>query len=109
VPLWLLVSRATVELLYKLTDRSSGLFQQPNHSYRFPRHRFHTFPSPRAAHFDTHLFVQRLEHNGMTRPQAEGVIRVLSEVIEESVRTMELGLISKEDVEKVGQSNYTTL
>lgn len=55
-----------------------------------------------ASHFDTHLFVQRLEKQGMTRNQAEGVMNVLAEVIDESVKGMEVGLVSKAEQEKVG-------
>lgn len=37
----------------------------------------------------------------MTREQAEGVVNILAEVVDESIRRMEAGLVSKEDVEKV--------
>jgi hypothetical protein len=38
----------------------------------------------------------------MTRNQAEGVMNVLAEVIDESVKGMEVGLVSKAEQEKVG-------
>jgi hypothetical protein len=45
--------------------------------------------------------VERLERNGMTRQQAEGVMNVLAEVVDESVKGMEVGLVSKAEQEKV--------
>ena len=54
-----------------------------------------------TSHFDTHLFVQRLEKHGMTRHQAEGVMTVLAEVVDESVKGMEASLVSKAEQEKV--------
>ena len=54
-----------------------------------------------ASHFDTHLFVQRLKENGLTEKQAEGLMKCLAEVIDESVKAMEGGLVSKADQEKV--------
>ena len=60
----------------------------------------HTSRPLRQSHFDTHLFVQRLERNGMTRPQAEGIMTVLAEVVDESVKGMESSLVSKAEQEK---------
>jgi predicted ATP-grasp superfamily ATP-dependent carboligase len=37
----------------------------------------------------------------MTREQAEGVMTVLAEVVEESIKGMEAGLVSKAEQEKV--------
>ncbi|ORX39353.1 putative mitochondrion protein [Kockovaella imperatae] len=57
--------------------------------------------SPRSAnHFDTHLFVQRLKENGLTESQAEGLMKALAAVIDDSVTAMEGGLVSKADQEK---------
>lgn len=53
-----------------------------------------------ASHFDTHLFVNRLQAQGLTHTQAEGVMNVLAEVIDESIRGMEGGLVSKAEQEK---------
>lgn len=52
------------------------------------------------AHFDTQLLVERLQQNGMTSEQAEGVMKVLAEAVDESVRNMEAGLVSKSEQEK---------
>jgi hypothetical protein len=54
-----------------------------------------------ASHFDTHLFVNKLQEQGLTHKQAEGVMNVLAEVIDESIRGMEGGLVSKAEQEKV--------
>lgn len=54
-----------------------------------------------ASHFDTHLFVNKLQEQGLTHTQAEGVMNVLAEVIDESIRGMEGGLVSKAEQEKV--------
>lgn len=45
--------------------------------------------------------MEKLENNGMTREQAEGVMSVLAEVIEESIKGMEASLVSKAEQEKV--------
>ena len=65
-----------------------------------PRH-FSSTPTHLKSHFDTHVFVQRLEKRGMTKTQAEGVMNVLAEVIDESVKGMEATLVSKAEQEKV--------
>lgn len=48
--------------------------------------------------------MEKLEKNGMTREQAEGVMSVLAEVIEESIKGMEASLVSKAEQEKVRYS-----
>ncbi|KAI9636964.1 putative mitochondrion protein [Dioszegia hungarica] len=53
-----------------------------------------------TSHFDTHLFVQRLEKQGLNRTQAEGVMTVLAEVVDESIKGMEAALVSKAEQEK---------
>ncbi|OCF56452.1 mitochondrial protein [Kwoniella mangroviensis CBS 10435] len=61
---------------------------------------FSTSKPREISHFDTYLFVDKLEKNGMTRKQAEGVMSVLAEVVEESIKGMESGLVSKAEQEK---------
>ncbi|KAK4687684.1 hypothetical protein P7C73_g2438, partial [Tremellales sp. Uapishka_1] len=53
-----------------------------------------------GSHFDTHLLVERLEKQGLTRVQAEGVMTVLAEVVDESIKGMEASLVSKVEQEK---------
>lgn len=55
----------------------------------------------RAQHFDTHQFVQRLESEGLSRLQAEGIMTAISEVIDESVKNMSRNMVTKSDQEKV--------
>ncbi len=54
-----------------------------------------------TSHFDTHAFVEKLEKQGLTRVQAEGVMTVLAEVVDESIKGMEVSLVSKAEQEKV--------
>jgi len=41
----------------------------------------------------------------MTREQAEGVMTVLAEAVDESIRSMEAGLVSKAEQEKVSSED----
>ncbi|OCF40941.1 mitochondrial protein [Kwoniella heveanensis CBS 569] len=61
---------------------------------------FHSTRPTGISHFDTYLFVEKLEKNGMDRKQAEGVMSVLAEVVEESIKGMESSLVSKAEQEK---------
>jgi hypothetical protein len=46
--------------------------------------------------------VQRLQkEGGLTRVQAEGVMTVLAEVVDESIKSLDSGLVSKAEQEKV--------
>ncbi|KAK9467041.1 hypothetical protein V1512DRAFT_261790 [Lipomyces arxii] len=47
-------------------------------------------------HFDTLKFVQRLESSGFSHDQSEAVLRALSEVITESVDSLQVGLARKD-------------
>jgi hypothetical protein len=46
-----------------------------------------TAPQYKDHHFDTLKFIQRLKEEGFTDEQAEGMMRVLSDVIEERFDT----------------------
>lgn len=52
-------------------------------------------------HFDTHHFVQRLEREGLSREQAEGIMSALASVIEEAARNMTANMVTKAENEKV--------
>ncbi|KAG9003584.1 hypothetical protein FRB94_014548 [Tulasnella sp. JGI-2019a] len=52
-------------------------------------------------HFDTHSFVRRLEHEGLNRQQAEGIMSAIESVIDESIRNMTAGMVTKAQQEKV--------
>lgn len=45
--------------------------------------------------------MQRLEREGLSRRQAEGVIDTLEEVIEESIRNMQGNLVTRAEQDKV--------
>ncbi|EIW67078.1 hypothetical protein TREMEDRAFT_69975 [Tremella mesenterica DSM 1558] len=61
---------------------------------------FHPSLPAHTSHFDTHLFVERLTAHGMTPTQAEGVMTVLAEVVDESIKGMEASLVSRAEQEK---------
>jgi len=69
-------------------------------------HAFSTTRPTRASHFDTHLFVQRLQANGLDKEQAEGIMTVLAEVVEESINGMETTMVSKAEQEKVPPHSF---
>ncbi|ORX97542.1 hypothetical protein BCR34DRAFT_628561 [Clohesyomyces aquaticus] len=54
----------------------------------------------RDHHFDTLKFVQRLKDEGLTEEQAEAMMRVLSDVIEESIQNLTRTMVLREDQEK---------
>ncbi|KZV64415.1 DUF1640-domain-containing protein [Peniophora sp. CONT] len=54
----------------------------------------------RRYHFDTHHFVRRLEEEGLSRAQAEGIMTAIAEVIDESIRNMTGNMVTKADQEK---------
>ncbi|KAJ7767488.1 hypothetical protein DFH07DRAFT_1011367 [Mycena maculata] len=60
-------------------------------SSTWPRH---------ESHFDTHHFVQRLEHEGLNRAQVEGIMSAMAEVIDESIRNMTSNMDTKADQKK---------
>lgn len=64
------------------------------------RHPFTTSAPRRASHFDTHHFVTRLEASGMAREQADALVAALGDVVEESIKNLEKGLVSREEGER---------
>lgn len=62
---------------------------------------FHVSPTSRDFHFDTHHFVQRLEREGLTRAQSEGIMASIADVIDESIRNLTQNMVSKAQQEKV--------
>jgi len=53
-----------------------------------------------GSHFDTHHFVQRLEREGFTRAQSEGVMAAMADVIDESIRNLSQNMVTKAQQEK---------
>ncbi|KAI9681645.1 MAG: hypothetical protein M1829_000844 [Trizodia sp. TS-e1964] len=67
----------------------------------FPRRSFHaSTPQARDHHFDTLKFVQRLKDEGIKEEQAVAMMRVLSDVIEESIQNLTRTMVLREDAEK---------
>lgn len=60
-----------------------------------------TSPRPRDHHFDTLKFVQRLKDDGFTEEQAVAMMKVLSDVIEESIQNLTRTMVLREDQERV--------
>ncbi|KAF1987802.1 DUF1640-domain-containing protein [Aulographum hederae CBS 113979] len=54
----------------------------------------------RDHHFDTLKFVQRLKDDGFTEEQAVAMMKVLSDVIEESIQNLTRTMVLREDQEK---------
>ncbi|OCT45996.1 Protein FMP32, mitochondrial [Cladophialophora carrionii] len=74
-------------------------------AYRPARKAFSTTAVQRKAHhFDTLKFVQRLKDEGFTEDQAVAMMRVLNDVIEESIQNLTRTMVLKEDAER---STYT--
>lgn len=69
-------------------------------SQRQQRH-LHVSSPARDFHFDTHHFVQRLEREGLTRAQSEGIMASIADVIDESIRNLTQNMVSKSQQEKV--------
>ncbi|KAJ4370653.1 Protein fmp32, mitochondrial [Neocucurbitaria cava] len=59
-----------------------------------------TAPQSKDHHFDTLKFVQRLKDEGFTEEQAEGMMKVLGDVIEESIQNLTRTMVLREDQEK---------
>ncbi|GAB1731224.1 hypothetical protein NU195Hw_g8194t1 [Hortaea werneckii] len=79
-------------------SRPSPLNQPTPHHSKQP---FTTTPSrPKDHHFDTLKFVQRLEAEGFTEAQSAAMMRVLSDVIEESIQNLTRTMVLREDQEK---------
>jgi hypothetical protein len=59
--------------------------------FELRRHFSASAPQQKDHHFDTLKFVQRLKDEGFTEEQAEGMMRILSDVIEERYDPSYLG------------------
>ncbi|TDZ25728.1 Protein FMP32 [Colletotrichum orbiculare MAFF 240422] len=65
------------------------------------RRSFHaTVPMRRDHHFDTLKFVQRLKSEGFTEDQAEAMMKVLNDVIQESIQNLTRTMVLREDAAK---------
>jgi hypothetical protein len=65
------------------------------------RRMFHSSkPLLRDHHFDTLKFVQKLKDEGFSEEQATAMMRVLSDVIEESIQNLTRTMVLREDAER---------
>ena len=70
---------------------------------------FHTTPPLyRDHHFDTLKFVQRLKDEGFSEDQATAMMRVLSDVIEESIQNLTRTMVLREGTTRILQSPADT-
>lgn len=60
-------------------------------------------------HFDTSEYVGRLEREGFTRQQAEGVIDTLEEVIQGSIQDMQGNLVTRGEQDKVNTTHFNSV
>ncbi|OQV01074.1 hypothetical protein CLAIMM_06485 [Cladophialophora immunda] len=82
--------------------RHNGVYAS---AFKPARRAFSTTPvHHKAHHFDTLRFVQRLKDEGFTEEQAVAMMRVLNDVIEESIQNLTRTMVLKEDAER---STYT--
>ncbi|KAJ5084349.1 hypothetical protein NUU61_008928 [Penicillium alfredii] len=66
---------------------------------------FHATPArPRDHHFDTLKFVKRLQAEGFSEEQAVAMMRVLNDIIQESIQNLTRTMVLREDSER---STYT--
>ncbi|CAL5867713.1 uncharacterized protein PFLUO_LOCUS1932 [Penicillium psychrofluorescens] len=69
------------------------------------RRAFHATPARRREHhFDTLKFVKRLQDEGFSEEQAVAMMRVLNDIIQESVQNLSRTMVLREDSER---STYT--
>ncbi|KAF7712909.1 Uncharacterized protein PECH_002505 [Penicillium ucsense] len=62
---------------------------------------FHATPSrPREHHFDTLRFVKRLQAEGFSEEQAVAMMRVLNDIIQESIQNLTRTMVLREDSER---------
>ncbi|KAF8312870.1 DUF1640-domain-containing protein [Clavulina sp. PMI_390] len=73
--------------------------QYPSYSIH-PRRLVHVSSRQQDYHFDSHHFVQRLEREGLTRAQSEGIMAAIADVIDESIRNLTQNMVSKTQQEK---------
>ncbi|EPE06352.1 hypothetical protein F503_02480 [Ophiostoma piceae UAMH 11346] len=73
----------------------------PLASLAAPRRAFHASAAHRRDHhFDTLKFVQRLQDDGFTESQSVAMMKVLNDVIEESIQNLTRTMVLREDAAK---------
>ncbi|POW22507.1 hypothetical protein PSHT_01125 [Puccinia striiformis] len=62
--------------------------------------KFTTSSSHLLPYFDSHQFVTRLENEGLNREQSEGLMLAIEQVIDESMKNLITGLVTRSEMEK---------
>ncbi|EEH19034.1 hypothetical protein PABG_01353 [Paracoccidioides brasiliensis Pb03] len=71
-------------------------------TFKPARRAFHNTPAnQRDHHFDTLKIVQRLKREGFSEEQAVALMRVLNDVIEESIQNLKRTMVLREDSERL--------
>ncbi|KAJ5748074.1 uncharacterized protein N7511_009770 [Penicillium nucicola] len=74
-------------------------------TFNAARRAFHATPArPREHHFDTLKFVKRLQTEGFSEEQSVAMMRVLNDIIQESIQNLTRTMVLREDSER---STYT--
>lgn len=80
---------------------SSSSSSSPSPSSPLARRAFHASAARRRDHhFDTLKFVQRLQDDGFTEDQSVAMMKVLNDVIEESIQNLTRTMVLREDAAK---------
>ncbi|KAL8294420.1 hypothetical protein RB597_007892 [Gaeumannomyces tritici] len=83
------------------STRTGATLRQQQQSTALGRRRFHaSAPVRRDHHFDTLKFVQRLQSEGFTEEQSVAMMKVLNDVIEESIQNLTRTMVPREDAAK---------
>ncbi|KAI9778670.1 MAG: hypothetical protein M1835_004873 [Candelina submexicana] len=96
--------RIGTTLLSRVSPWSQQCLKHPNpsilQSNRIRRAFHNTARRPRDHHFDTLKFVQRLKDEGFSEEQSVAMMKVLSDVIEESIQNLTRTMVLREEQEK---------
>ncbi|CAI7652367.1 unnamed protein product [Penicillium manginii] len=103
------VSRYTSQLLTKRSSSTAKPLGNPiRHNgvyvatYQPAQRAFHATPArQRDHHFDTLRFVQRLQAEGFSEEQAVAMMRVLNDIIQESIQNLTRTMVLREDFAKL--------
>ncbi|KAI9674497.1 MAG: hypothetical protein M1817_001835 [Caeruleum heppii] len=96
-------SSSSSSLFHKNTSYPFGTSStsSPTSPFRTSRRSFHATPLlSKDHHFDTLKFVQRLRGEGFSEEQAVAMMRVLSDVIEESIQNLTRTMVLRTDLSK---------
>lgn len=94
-------SRPSLGCTQTRPTRTGTVLRQQQGASLGSRRRFHvSTPMRRDHHFDTLKFVQRLQSEGFTEEQSVAMMKVLNDVIEESIQNLTRTMVPREDAAK---------